>query len=177
MEAKRRETMTAGEELPVTINRLAGAFRDGTISCHDRAQLRRLDPRRADQAAFWRVLATLVAPYRAVQPAEETAWAIIVSGMARMFPWHHQPGLSAGGALSSRQFPETRLMKFLNCSPDEDVSAFRHLAGFLASRQQPVDWSELAALVLSDRPSHREARHRKIAWDFYDLSVTAREAP
>jgi CRISPR type I-E-associated protein CasB/Cse2 len=154
-----------------SVNRLAVAMK-GALDPGDVAQLRRLDPRAPGGSAFWRALTLYVEPHSPLQSdearrlGEESAWAAVMRGMAHMSGLHTH-GRRLGNALALADLSELRLNRLLRA---EGAVAFDELAGvstLLAARAIPVDWAELAELVLIRSDDGAERLRRRIARDFY----------
>ena len=167
---------TASADLPSLIKRLAMAM-ERDLDAGERAQLRRLDVKAPDQPAFWKLMAAWIAPERPLSPPEETRWAIILSNMARMWPSCHQPGRSVGRVLAETNYQEIRLMRLLRTHGPTFADAVRRMCGFLASRAEPVDWAELAALILTSNPDKAETLRRKIARVYYQTIQRKEKKP
>ena len=95
------------------VNTIAEILRKRVLTPGELAQLRRLDVTSPNQPAFWRVVTTWIAPERNLSPEEEELWAMILSGMARMAPFHHAPQNSVGRILAESGFSEMRLMRLI----------------------------------------------------------------
>lgn len=149
------------------ISRVAGAMTSGAISPGDLADLRRVAPECPDRPAFWRILVGCVSPEREIPPEQESAWAVVLSGMARMVPYHHRRGRRLGEALATAGYSEGRLLKLLRTRGRTFPDVVRRTCAFLAGKAEPVDWTEFAALVLVTDPEKAEALRRAIARDYF----------
>lgn len=162
---------SAGEEstLASRINRLARAIRD--MPPGDIAALRRITPDDPAAPAFWKVAAAHLdgALPRADGPERderERRWASILSGMA-MTTGLHTPRRKAGEALAEAGYSELRFERLLRASGEQLFQEVRSAARFLASKAMELDWTDLAALVLSaDGPGAEQVR-RGLARSFY----------
>lgn len=139
----------------------------GRLGSGELAQLRRLDVEAPDEPAFWRLMALVIAPSSPLNAEAEKRWAVVLSGMARMAPHHHDPGRPVGRALGEAGFAEGRLVRLLRTRGPGFADAVRRVCGFLATRAEPLDWGELATLVLTCEPNKSDQVRRKIARDYY----------
>jgi len=161
----------AGEAPPTlgsTIGSIAAAMRDGALGPGDLAELRRLDVEAPDRPAFWKTLAW-ISKGEALPSEQETGWAIVLSSMARMAPFHHKPGNAVGRVLGEAGVKEGRLMRLLRSHGPTFHDTVRRTCGLLAAHGLSIDWAELAALVLTRHPEKSESLRRKIARDYYSL--------
>lgn len=157
------------ESLPATVNRLAAAMSpNGWLTTGELAELRRLNTEAPDRPAFWRVLAAYVSKDKPIPFEQESRWALILSNMARMAPFHHQPGQRLGQVLAERGFHEQRLMRLLRSEGHTFDDAIRRTCHFLAAKAAPVDWLDLARLILTRKSQKAEEIRRSIARDYYD---------
>lgn len=154
-------------DLGSTISRLANYMNKGVLGPGEVADLKRLDCARPDKPAFWRALSWWISPDRPPGPDEERRWALVLSGMARMSPRNHQPGRKLGRVLAEHDYSELRLARLLRSRGASFDSTVRRLSYFLSARGEPVDWTELAALILTVNPEKAEAIRRRIARDYY----------
>jgi len=157
-------------DAPMTLSSIvagiATAMRDGRLGQGELAELRRLDVDAPDRTAFWKVIVGNVKG-ESLTADQETGWAIILSGMARMAPLHHNPGNSIGRALAEAGVKEGRLMRLLRSHGPTFHDSFRRICGLLAARGLPVDWAEMASLVLTRDSDRSEHLRRGIARDYY----------
>jgi CRISPR system Cascade subunit CasB len=133
----------------------------------DAADLRRLNPEEPDRAAFWKALAQCVEDERPMTDGESSRWAAVLAAMARMAPHAHQAGARAGGALARARFSEARFSRLLTARGRALADRLRRAAVFLASRGEPVDWTDLAALSVVTDHGKAEGVRRRIASDYY----------
>ena len=145
---------------------------DHALSSGDVAELRRLRPEDPSSPAFWKVVAYrlepsgLLAAGGPLRDLQERRWAALLSGMAEM-QGLHAAGRRLGGALASAVVAESRFVRLLRAHDDALLDAVRLTAHHLASAGEPVDWADLARLVMCDGASNEEAVRRQIARDYY----------
>jgi len=164
------ETETAGKAdsgLAGLIGRLAAVMRNGAVGPGEMAQLRRLDTSSPDQPAFWRIASTWIAPDRELSADEERRWAIVVGGMARMAPNSHIRGRPVGRVLAELSVAEGRMTTLLRARGDAIAPAVRRVAVMLSARGEAVDWTGLAALILTTDKDRGEELRLRIAKDYY----------
>jgi CRISPR type I-E-associated protein CasB/Cse2 len=143
---------------------------DAVLSPGDVAALRRSAGVESYCPAFWRLSAAVLEPGGAflAAPAQgelEERWAAILSGMAEMRGLH-RPERRAGEVLGT-VVSEPRFLRLLRGHGQVLLDALRVVAHHLASRAQPIDWTELARLVLSDGREDEQAVRRRLARDYY----------
>jgi CRISPR type I-E-associated protein CasB/Cse2 len=164
--------------LASTVNAIANAI-EKSLTPGDVAALRRLRPGDPSCAAFWRLVATQLAP---VLPAGGSArdeaehrWAVILQAMAEMVGFH-APGRYLGRAFVSAGIAEQRVLKLLRASGEALFDSVRVTAHHLASSATAADHAEIARLVLSDGREDEERVRRRIARDFYAQQQREEEA-
>lgn len=142
------------------------------------AELRRLDPEHPGGATFWKLVVQRLEPAGLLDGAPERRalleqrWAVILAGMA-ITAGLHQAGLRLGRALAQAEIAEARVTRLLRARGEKLHTAVRLLARQLASAAQPLDWNDLAWLVLSEgNEAHEEEARRRIARDFYRLQTS-----
>lgn len=139
----------------------------------DVAALRRLDPHDPSSPAFYRTLAACVEPHYplpaggAARDEAERRWAVILSGMARL---EHRPRRRLGHGAAEAGLAEMRFLRLLRDGGDTLGATVRAVVHFLASKDEPVDWLDLARLVLSEGHDWGESVRRSLARDFYSRS-------
>ena len=162
------------------IGRLIGHFNKDALTRGDTAPLRRMDPEHPHEPAF--VLLMLEAD----APDEWTAalkgarcWALIVHGMARMAPNHHDNSASVGSALHKAGVSELRVSRLLAARDVQFRKQMVRLARRLAQAAQPVNWFELAGLIMAEALDRKglDSRRLRVARDYYKAQFKARNAP
>lgn len=150
---------------------------DGLLPPGDVAGLRRLRPEEVASPAFWKLVATRLEPHGMLPgPAQarleaERRWAVIVAGMAEM-KGLHRPRARLGGALAEADVSEPRFLRLLRAHDAALFDAVRTTAHQLASRAVPVDWTDVARLVLTDGQENEEDVRRHVARDYYSKART-----
>jgi len=172
--------MISSEELNLSEKSLETLI--AKLACHlafagrgEIASLRRLNVEEPFSPEFWKFVVTYISPDRPLTPEEEKSWAAIISGMAKMAPFHHCKGRSLGKVLAEEKFTEQRLLKLLRLQGHHLRAGIRRLAIFLSSRAEPFDWTTIAALLLTQDPEKNEEIRRRIARDYF-LTQKQKEA-
>lgn len=152
----------------------------------DLAGLRRMDPDRPGAtAAFWSLLARHVP--EALRRGEDAParWALVLHGMALMAPDHHRARrLKSGGreplGLALRGpdpehpvYAESRLARLLSARGAMFRALVPRLCRQMKAADRPLDWVELARLVLAEgRDETRAERCReRIAARYYSAAA------
>lgn len=141
------------------------------FSTGDLAEFRRIDVQQPYTPALWQ---TLVAyqidddwpdqgPYRETQ---EERWATILMGMAFTIGLH-SPTTKLGTALADAGWSETRFVRLMEARDTHLIEEIRRLSQYLSSKSQPLDWSELASLILTQEGDYATKLRRNIARDYY----------
>lgn len=132
----------------------------------ERASLRRADPATVlGQPAFFRALAET-----GIEPAEEMAlvWAAIVHCVAQTAG--NGATMAAGVALAEAGLSESRFARLMAARGDTLVDQLCLVARYLAAKQTPVNWADLAELALADAAddaARLEKARFRIARGFY----------
>ncbi len=156
------------DKISSIIGLITTALTKGLLGPGEAAELRRIDPESPSCPAFWRVMTVWIAPEERLSPDQETRWAMILSGMARMKSLLPLPGPTLGKALAESGFKERRLERLLRTRDSKNLSdQVRRVAGYLASRGVPVNWIDFAYFILTSDPEKREEKNRKVAADYY----------
>lgn len=141
--------------LASTIGRIAGLIGSDGFPTGDRARLRRMTPGQPPPLAFTRF---------AVAHLSESwehwldDWVTLVAGIALMAPKAHRPGYGLGRALAEAGYSEARLERLLDADGQTRRILLLRAARFLAAKQTPCDWTDVARLLLT----HDEAKLEKI---------------
>ena len=141
------------------VNSAGGPARTA-LSAGDMASLRRLDSQTAGSSAFWRLLP------ETTPPDAESAWAVILAGMAQT-AGQHDRSVATGRGLALAGLSEERLQRLLEANGAALGDQIRHVARILASRNQRIDWTGLAQLVLWTDDEAAIHVRRKIAREYY----------
>jgi CRISPR system Cascade subunit CasB len=162
------ESVLPSKSLESLIGTLATMMANRVIGAGDLADLRRLDIPAPDRPIFWRLLSGCIASDRTLSDAEESRWAMILSGMARL---PHSRGRRLGETLAEADYSEGRLMKLLRTEGVNLAPLVRRTCIFLASKGQEVDWVDFAQFILATDPEKREAIRRRIARNYYAVKA------
>ncbi|HEY3354844.1 MAG TPA: type I-E CRISPR-associated protein Cse2/CasB [Polyangia bacterium] len=161
----------ASRSLGSVVGHLAHAI-EHEISPGDVAELRRLRRAEPGGAAFYKLMAGVVAPGGhlpeggAARDEAERRWSTVMQALAQLRGLH-RPGSRAGAALATAELAELRLTRLLRARDEALDDAIRTTAHYLAARGEPVDAAALAALVLVPDGPVAEALRRAIARDYY----------
>lgn len=134
------------------------------VAIGDRAALRRLSFDVPDTPAFWRLIVTdlqaVVPKASPFREEHERRWAAILAGLAEVTgAGLYKPKKRLGEAAAEAGLAEVRMLKLLRAHGDALLALVRPLAHQLVSKGVPVDWSDVAELVLSDgRPDEDRIR-------------------
>lgn len=153
------------------IQKLAARLADKSAS-GERAALRRLDYEAPDRPEFWRIVVQDLEPLlRSSWPErdeQERRWAAILAGLAEVAgAGLHRPGRRLGEAAATAKIHEDRFIRLLRAHGDALLSLVRPLAHQLAARGEPVDWADVARLVLSDGTTDQERVRQDFARTFF----------
>lgn len=142
------------------VQRIAEKFANPDFARGDLADLRRMDPDDPSALVFWRLMAEYGLPDNAVSVSQ---WALIMNGMAIMTPTANAD-IPVGRALFLvGSYSEARLNRLLVSRGTMFRDLLRRMFRILASAKQPVDWEEMATLILNDS----DAARLKIASYYY----------
>lgn len=127
--------------------------------------LRRMAPEQRPPLAFFR-LACRSLP--ANWEAHRREWMTLVAGIALMCPRPHRADRPAGQTLAEAGLSESRLERLLAAEGEALSHILLRTAYFLGAKGVPVNWTDLARLLLvtADR-EERETIRIGIARDFY----------
>lgn len=145
----------------------------GGLGTGEVAELRRLDIARGLDAAtpaFWRLVVSELEKNELVHPAageqELTRWMAIVSCWAELAGLH-RPRRPLGEALERAGVSELRLVRLLRAEGAALHDQLRKVAHQLRSAGEPVDFYDIAQLILSDEQDWREEVRQGIARRFF----------
>jgi len=171
------------QRLGETIDALKDVIRNPRkMSTGEVAELRRFKPEGKLGPAFWKLRASVLIergeliPLESGQEEREQRWAIILAGLARLegpdvvrgrSPRLHSGEVSLGTALSRAEFDPKRLDKLLEVEGHALHVNVLQVATVLAQKGQVANWTDAAALVLSDGAEWAEGVRRRIARNFY----------
>ena len=138
------------------------------------AELRRMNPEDPDSTAFYRLMGE-----RGLLRNEpmETRWAMIIHGIAVMTPASHDSGTEVGQALyeggeprrTNAFYSTLRLNRLLKAEGSVLVTLTKQLFLMMKGANQPFDWREMAAFILSQGvdPGKTEEVRKAIARSYY----------
>ncbi|MCC6133142.1 MAG: type I-E CRISPR-associated protein Cse2/CasB [Acidobacteria bacterium] len=162
------EPATPSRPLPEIISSLARDI-EFRLAPGDVAELRRLAPGEGPPPAFWKIVVANPEIEGALARGGEDAerrWAVIMNGLA-ILRGLHRPGLRAGRALFDAGVKELRFVRLVRARGPILASSVRTVTRALASAGQLLDFTGLAALVLSDGGENEEAARRQLSRDYY----------
>lgn len=154
----------AGPGLSSILGSIAAVIAQPEFPSGERAALRRMNPAIPPPLAFYRFA------FRHLPETwdrQERAWVTLVAGLSLLSPHAHRPGLPAGRALADAGLSEGRLGRLLAADGDTMLALLLRLARFLRAKVQPLDWTDLAVLILSTDPAKREQSRLRIAREYY----------
>lgn len=168
-------TPTAFRRLNQVIGEVAASTkREGRLSAADLASLRRLTPTDYGGSGFWKIMTGIVdvpddylaGDWRPDCIERERRWGAILQAMA-IHSDSFQPSVGLGRALESAGFSELRLQRLLRARGGGLLDEVRVLARFLDAKSEPVNWTDVATLVLHQQDERAEQVRRKVARDYY----------
>lgn len=146
---------------------IASSLREDRAS---RAALRRMSPIHRNVPPFWKVMATHLGPFLPApgpdREAQEQKWAAILSSLAEIGNLH-RPKRYLSGALASADVHEDRVERLLHAHGEQLLDLPILIATQIQSRSEPVDWSDMALLVLSDGTTYEDQIRQDIARHYY----------
>ncbi len=163
------------------VRAVLAAMRSGAFSPGDLAALRREHPEAPESPSFWRALAVYVEPLwplpREPEAREhaETAWAVILSNMARL----PEAGAHPATVLARTGYAELRFLRLLRSRGAERARQVRAAVAFLSSKGVGFDWVPLAELLLADperSPEWAERVRRDFARRFFNTLFESQNA-
>lgn len=172
------EQVDASTDLTATVHEIAGYLsRDpyaGGISTGDLAELRRIDPEEPFTPALWKILLEYHPNHEALDEEDERRWALLLMAMGNCAGLHNR-SVSFGAALAEAGWSELRFVRLMDATGDSLVKHLRRLSQYLASKDQPADWSDAAWLLFVQRDDEgkREKANeirQNIARDYYQRS-------
>ncbi len=171
---RRKEWLPPQQTINAIVYRLVSEIGSPTFVKGNLAELRRMNPEEPNSAAFYQLMG---ARGLLRNEALETKWAMIIHGIALMTPTAHHSGTSVGEALFKGGDPSRtnafysglRLKRFLRASGSVLVTLTKQLLLMMKAAQQPFDWREMAAFILSEGVDSEKAEEsrRRIARAYY----------
>jgi CRISPR system Cascade subunit CasB len=165
--------MLSSEHLKNTVWRLKRGVEEAGSG--ELAELRRATPRQPWSGALWRLLGDSLAdeawPTSDSQREQlERRLAALLAAMAASSTLK-QGAQPLGAALARAGYSELRLNRLLRASDDKLLDEVRAMAAFMESRSEPIEWSELAKLLVYEPDEERgEHARRFIARRYYNAS-------
>lgn len=152
-------------QIPRVIDSLSQKLASDHFPPADLAALRRGE---GAGPAFWKIAVHHLEPVGVLHSTDqETKWAAILAGMAKM-PGRHAKGRRLGHVLAETKVHEMRVLRLLRARGDALLDTVRTVAHQLASQGETVDWTDLAHLILSEGSDWEDPVRRQIALDYYD---------
>jgi CRISPR type I-E-associated protein CasB/Cse2 len=169
---QREETQSRSKsrDLYNIINPIAHAISTQRISKGDLAELRRVNNNDFNRPSFWKIITSYISDSDSGEyPSTDKLrrWAVMLAGMARMAPNHHDLNIKLGVALARNNFPESRLLRLLRSSSSTFFDNIQRMCIFLASKGQKTNWVEVAELILTRDTGKKERIRERIAMDYY----------
>ncbi|WP_177419037.1 type I-E CRISPR-associated protein Cse2/CasB [endosymbiont of Lamellibrachia barhami] len=130
----------------------------------DRAALKRMNPKKEPPLSFYR-FAFRHLPQN--WQGQRKAWQAILTGMALMSPHIHNLKQPLGKVLAEEHFSEARLERLLAAEGETRRTLTLRAVRFLAAKKRPVNWVDVAGLLLTSDAERREKLHLCIAGDYY----------
>jgi CRISPR type I-E-associated protein CasB/Cse2 len=163
------DTKAQKPSLSSVIGQLSAAL--GRLSTGDLASLRRMKAGDLPPSSFWSLIPIVMdcdgirTSSGADRDSQEKRWAEIIAGMARNKGFH-SPGVPTGKVLAE-VISEPRFLKLIHARGDSLLEALRVTSLVLANKARTIDWTQLAALLLTEGNNGEEQSKRRLARDFY----------
>jgi CRISPR system Cascade subunit CasB len=157
-------TPREGDELGRKIAQAAHLLNPDRLGTGPLAELRRLDPAQPYTPALWRVLTSLDLSARS--EADERAWAVLLCAMA-LHLGAHRGDARLGLALADAGWSELRFVRLMRAQDEALERLILQMARFLASKHQPVNWTDVGGLLMLQDTDTSERHRRRIARDYY----------
>jgi CRISPR type I-E-associated protein CasB/Cse2 len=142
------------------VQRLAEEFANPNFPRGDLAELRRMNTDDPAALSFWRLMAKYDRPDTAVSVPQ---WSLIMQGIALMTPIANANTPVGRALFLVGSYSENRLNRLLVSRGPMFRDLLGRLFRILASAKQPLDWGEMANLILDDNDNAR----LKIASEYY----------
>ena len=164
MQNAQPDTKSSSDSLSTIIGRISGLIASENFPNSDRAALKRMSPNKEPPLSFYRFA------FRHLPPNWQTrrkAWQTLLSGMALMSPHIHRPDRPLGKVLAEELYSEARLERLLAAEDETRRTLVLRMVRFLAARKQPVNWLDIAGLLLTGDREKRENLQMQIATNYY----------
>ena len=137
----------------------------------DRAALRRINTDAPVTPALWKVLHHLGIPdpdpqYDTSEARHERNWGLLLMGMAHCAGLHDYD-VPLGKALALAGWSELRFTRLMEADNETLPALMRRMAQYLASKQQPANWADVAYLLFTRDSEKMEATRLDIARAYY----------
>jgi len=159
--------------LKKSVGKAAGWLASDALSNGDRAELRRIDPASPVTPALWKILLRLQEEGASVglgHDAQERRWATLLMAMSLCISPSqnlHDYDVPLGQGLAAAGWSETRFVRLMEADADTLPVLVRRMAQYLASKQQAVDWSNVAWLLFTASGDAAEDVRLNIARTYY----------
>jgi len=153
------------ESLAAIIGRISGLIASEHFPNGDRAALKRMDPKQEPPLGFYR-FAFRHLPQNWQHRCK--AWQAILTGMALMSPNIHRPDRPLGKALAEERYSEARLERLLTAEGETRRTLILRAVRFLAAKKRPINWIDIAGMLLTNDAEKREKLHLRIAGAYYN---------
>lgn len=154
----------SADSLASIIGRISALIASEHFPNGDRATLKRMDPNKEPPLSFYRFA------FRHLPQGWQTqrqAWRVVLNGMALMSPHIHRLDQPLGKVLARANYSEARLERLLGSEDETQRTLMLRAVRFLAAKKLPVNWVDLARLLLTGEAGKREALHMSIARHYY----------
>jgi CRISPR system Cascade subunit CasB len=152
------------DSLASIIGSISGLIASEHFPNSDRATLKRMDPNKGPPLGFYRFA------FRHLPQGWQNqgkAWRAILNGMALMSPHIHRVDQPLGKVLAKAGYSEARLERLLGSENETQRILLLRAVRFLAAKKQPVNWIDIARLLLTGETAKREDLHMSIARYYY----------
>lgn len=160
------------DALSSVIHTIARSMRHQTISSGDLAALRRLQPDEPGDAAFWKILTSVIEPAGLLpnsgplRDMVERQWAVLLNALA-IAGGQHASDVRLGSALADAELSELRFVRLMRARGSALENEVRAIARVLASKALSANWVEVTQLLRHQEDNGSERWRRRIARDYY----------
>jgi len=159
---------------PRNAAKIAARLTRRDITTGDMAGLRKLDPRRPTESAFWKVCGQLEIDQAATRIVESWAvmFRIIATGTKvgeERTEGPHDGSMPLGKALAQSGYSQNRIKTLLDADEIALLPIVERTARFLQSKGQKFNCNDAARLVMTEHrsPEQRDRDRTRIARDYY----------
>lgn len=154
------------------VGKIAGLLKqEGALSTGDIADLRRISPDQPFTPALWRILQMLEiheSPKWISQKQWERRWATLMMGMAHCAGLHEYE-VPLGRALAEAGWSELRFVQLMRADDETLETTLRRVAQYLASKNQPANWTDVARLLFYQSGDAGEDIRLSISRSYYTM--------